>query len=217
LSGEFAWLRLWGPWRGPLSKLPLSFVPRAELPLWLELPLERATPDQLGAAARTLHELLSTRGALFPTDLQAQSRLLPSQLEEGLGELIGMGLATCDSFAAMRQLAVPPSQRSFPVCAVGRWSLLPLPPAGTRAGEAAIELCARSLLLRFGVVSHNVLLDQRVPVPWRLLLRSLRALELRGDVRGGRFVAGWAGEQYALPAAVQGLRAARQPAAAAHA
>ena len=206
LSGEFAWLRLWGPWRGPLSKLPLSFVPRAELPLWLELPLERQDPEQLGANARTVHELLAQRGALFPTDLQAHSRLLPSQLEEGLGELIGTGLATCDSFAAMRQLAVPPSQRQFPVCSVGRWSLLPLPAEGTRASEAAIELCARSLLLRFGVVGHNVLLDHKVPVPWRLLLRSLRSLELRGDVRGGRFVSGWAGEQYALPAAVAGLR-----------
>ncbi|MBX3461563.1 MAG: DEAD/DEAH box helicase [Planctomycetes bacterium] len=215
LSGEFAWLRLWGPWRGPLSKLPLSIVPRAELALWLELPWERAEPGQLGANARTLHELLATRGALFPTDLQAQSRLLPSQLEEGLGELIGMGLATCDSFAAMRQLAVPPSQRSFPVAAVGRWSLLPLPAAGTRASEAAIELCARSLLLRFGVVAHNVLLDHKVVVPWRLLLRSLRSLELRGEARGGRFVRGWAGEQYALPAAVQGLRSVRPPLAAA--
>jgi len=209
MSGEFAWLRLWGPWRGPLSKLPLSFVPRAELPLWLELPLDRAAPEQLGANARTLHELLLTRGALFPTDLQAQSRLLPSQLEEGLGELIGTGLATCDSFAAMRQLAVPPSQRSFPVCAVGRWSLLPLPAAGTRASEAAIELCARSLLLRFGVLSHTLLLAERVPVPWRLLLRSLRSLELRGEARGGRFVSGWAGEQYALPAAVGSLRSHR--------
>ncbi|MBL9079101.1 MAG: DEAD/DEAH box helicase [Planctomycetes bacterium] len=211
LAGEFAWLRLWGPWRGPLSKLPLSLVPRAELPLWLELPLERQDPEQLGANARTLHELLASRGALFPTDLQAQSRLLPSQLEEGLGELVGAGLATCDSFAAMRQLAVPASQRAFPVCAVGRWSLLPLPPAGTRAGEAAIELCARSLLARFGVVSHNVLLDHKVPVPWRLLLRSLRSLELRGEVRGGRFVSSWVGEQYALPTAVTGVRTVRSP------
>ncbi|MBL8748497.1 MAG: DEAD/DEAH box helicase [Planctomycetes bacterium] len=210
LSGEFAWLRLWGPWRGPLSRLPLSIVPRQDLALWLELPLERAQPPELGAAARTLHELLARRGALFPTDLQTQSRLLPSHLEEGLGELVGSGLATCDSFATIRQLAIAPSQRAFPLFAVGRWSLLPLPPNDTRASDAAIELCARSLLARFGVVSHPLLLAEKVPVPWRLLLRTLRAMELRGDVRGGRFVTGWAGEQYARPEAVVGLRRARR-------
>jgi len=210
LAGEFVWLRLWGPWRGPLGNMSLSLVPRADLALWLELPLERAQADELGAAARTLHEVLLARGASFPTDLQTASRLLPSQLEEGLGELVGMGLATCDSFAAMRQLAVPPSRRAFPLYAVGRWSLLPLPAPQTRAGEAAVELCARALLARLGVVSHALLLADKFPVPWRLLLRALRGLELRGEVRGGRFVAGWAGEQYAAPAAVTGLRAARR-------
>ncbi|MCB9879724.1 MAG: DEAD/DEAH box helicase [Planctomycetes bacterium] len=209
LSGEFVWLRLWGPWRGPLSRLPLSFVPRAELSRWLELPLERAKPDDLSADARVLHDLLQQRGALFPTDLQNDSRLLPSRLEDALGELVGTGLATCDSFAAMRQLAIAPSKRRFPLYAVGRWSLLPLPPQDTRAGDEAVELVARSLLLRFGVLSHALLLAQKVPVPWRLLLRTLRALELRGDVRGGRFVSGQAGEQYALPDAVERLRAAR--------
>ena len=209
LSGEFVWLRLWGPWRGPLGKCAVSIVPRAELPLWLELPLERAQPEELGGSARTLYELLQLRGASFPTDLQAQSRLLQSQLEEGLAELVGMGLATCDSFAALRQLAIPPSRRAFPLFAVGRWSLLPLPPAGTRASEAAIELAAKALLARYGVVSHGLLLAERVPLPWRLLLRTLRGLELRGEVRGGRFVSGWAGEQYAVPTAVVQLRAAR--------
>jgi ATP-dependent helicase Lhr and Lhr-like helicase len=135
--------------------------------------------------------------------------LLPSQLEDGLAELVGMGLATCDSFAAMRQLAIAPSKRRFPLYAVGRWSLLPLPPEGTRAGEAAIELCARSALHRFGVVSYTLLQEEKFPVPWRLLLRALRAMELRGEVRGGRFVTGWSGEQYALPHAVTALRAGR--------
>ncbi len=209
LAGEFVWLRLWGPWRGPLGRCGISVLPRAELSAWLELPLERAVATDLGAAGRTLFDLLTQRGALFPTDLQAQSRLLPSQVEEGLGELVGLGLATCDSFAAMRQLAIPPSRRAFPLYAVGRWSLLPLPPAETRASEAAIELCARALLHRLGVVSHSRLLHDKFPVPWRLLLRALRGMELRGDVRGGRFLAGDSGEQYALPAALTQLRAAR--------
>ncbi|MFO1078331.1 MAG: DEAD/DEAH box helicase [Planctomycetota bacterium] len=210
LSGEFVWLRLFGPWRGPLGKCGVAFVPRQDLPLWLELPLERAEPADLTGAARTLFDLLAQKGALFPTDLIAQSRMLQSQLEDGIAELIGLGLVTCDSFAALRQLAIPPSRRKFPLYAVGRFGLVPLPPAGTRASEAAIELCARALLQRFGVLGHQLLLDERVPVPWRLLLRSLRALELRGEARGGRFVAGWAGEQYALPHAVAALREARR-------
>jgi ATP-dependent Lhr-like helicase len=211
LSGEFVWLRLWGPWRGPLGKCAISIVPRAELPLWLELPLERAAVEDLGGAAATLYEVLQQRGAVFPTDLQAQSRLLQSQLEEGLAELVGMGMATCDSFAALRQLAIPPSKRAFPLFAVGRWSLLPVPAAGTRASEAAIELAAKALLQRYGVVSHGLLLSERCPLPWRLLLRALRGMELRGDVRGGRFVSGTNGESYAVPMAVAQLRAVRLP------
>ena len=208
LSGEFVWLRLWGPWRGPLGRCAISLLPRAELPLWLELPLERATAADLGAAGRTLYDVLAQRGASFPTDLQSLSRLLPSHIEQGLGELVGLGLATCDSFAAMRQLAIAPSRRAFPLYAVGRWSLLPLPPADTRASEAAIELCAAALLRRLGVLSHAALLADRFPVPWRLLLRALRGMELRGEVRGGRFVTGLAGEQYALATAVAPLRGA---------
>ncbi len=219
LGGEFTWLRLWGPWRGPLGRCGISIVPRAELASWLELPLERASADDLGAAGRTLWELLAQRGASFPTDLQTHSRMLPVQVEEGLAELVGLGLASCDSFAAMRQLAIPPSRRAFPVHAVGRWSLLPVPPPDTRASEATIELVALSLLRRYGVIAHGLLLAEKSPVPWRLVLRTLRALELRGEVRGGRFVSSWSGEQYALPPAVALLRGARRrgAAAAAHA
>jgi len=213
LSGEFVWLRLWGPWRGPMSKLPVSFVPRKDLHHWLELPLHRAQIDDLGGNARTLYEVLQEHGALFPTDLQTHSSLLPSHFEEGLAELVSLGLLSCDSFAAMRQLAIAPSKRRFPLFAVGRWSLLPLPPAETRASDAAIETLVNAVLQRFGVVSHALLQDHKVPVPWRLLLRTLRSMELRGEVRGGRFVNGWAGEQYALPNAVAELRrvAMQQP------
>jgi ATP-dependent helicase Lhr and Lhr-like helicase len=208
-SGEFVWLCLFQRWRGPAGKAPITFVPREELPLWLELPLHRGLPDDLSGDARALHDLLRAEGALFPTDLAAKSRLLPSQLEAALTELVCLGLATCDSFAAMRQLAIAPSRRQFPLYAVGRFGLLPQPPADARASDAALELCARALLRRLGVVSHARLLADRFPVPWRLLLRTLRMLELRGEARGGRFVSGHAGEQFAHPDAVQPLRQAR--------
>jgi ATP-dependent Lhr-like helicase len=205
LSGEFVWLRLWGSWRGPLGKAPLSIVPRSDLGHWLSLPWERPDVAALHGPGQVLLEILQRAGACFPTDLQSQSRLLQSQLEEGLAELVGLGLATCDSFAAMRQLAVPPSRRRFPLHSVGRWSLLPWPTEG-RASEEAIEHAARSLLHRFGVVAHPRLVADRFAVPWRLLLRAYRSMELRGEVRGGRFVSGWSGEQFALPNAVAQLR-----------
>lgn len=216
LSGEFVWLRLWGPWRGPTSKLPLSLLPREHLHHWLALPMpqDRPCPADAGGDARTLLEVLQRDGALFPTDLQQHARLLPSHFERALGELVGLGLATCDSFAAMRQLAVPPSRRRFPLFAVGRWSALPIAPAEQRADEAAVATACDALLRRYGVLSHALLLDHREPLPWRLLLRELRARELRGDVRGGHFVSGWAGEQYALPEAVRELRRARSEHAA---
>jgi ATP-dependent Lhr-like helicase len=212
LSGEFVWLRLWGSWRGPLSKAPLSIVPRQDLPLWLQLPLERPDAAGLGSAAATLRELLEQHGASFPTDLQTWSRLLPSQLEDGLAELIGTGFLTADSFAVVRQLAVPPSRRRFPLHSVGRLQLVPWPAPG-RASETAVEHCAQAMLARFGVVSQTLWVDERVPVPWRLVLRPLRALELAGRARGGRFVAGWTGEQFAAAEAVALLRRARRQAA----
>jgi ATP-dependent Lhr-like helicase len=208
LAGEFTWLRLWGSWRGPLSKAPLSIVPREDLALWLELPLHRPEREPLGSQALHLVELLEQRGASFPTDLRAWSRMLESQLEDGLSELIGAGFVTCDSFAAARQLAVPPSRRRLPLHSVGRFQMLHWP-AAERASEDAIAHAAQSLLRRFGVVSQTLLLDERVPLPWRLLLRSLRTMELQGKARGGRFVAGWSGEQFALPEAVALLRRAR--------
>ncbi|MFK7742394.1 MAG: DEAD/DEAH box helicase [Planctomycetota bacterium] len=213
LSGEFVWLRLWGAWRGPLSKLPLTLLPREQLQSWLRVPLSRPSPDDASGEAATLLELLQTHGALFPTDLQQNARLLPSHFERALGELVGLGLATCDSFAAMRQLSVPPSRRRFPLFAVGRWSLIPLPDAEARADDESIDTVCDALLQRYGVLSHAILLAHREPIPWRLLLRSLRARELRGEVRGGHFVRGWAGEQFALATAVTALRRARDEAA----
>lgn len=214
LGGEFVWLRLWGSYRGPTSRCPVSLLPRAELTQWLSWPNERPDPQALGADARTLHGLLAQHGALFPTDLAARDGLLPSQREQALAELVGAGLATCDSFAALRQLVIPPGQRRLPMAAVGRWSLIDWPPVAVPRDDAAVRLATRSLLHRFGVLSHTLLLEQRVLLPWSELLRELRHQELRGEVRGGRFVSGWSGEQYALPAAVSALRstaAARTP------
>jgi ATP-dependent Lhr-like helicase len=127
-------------------------------------------------------------------------------VESALGELVGKGVLTCDAFAALRWLIVPPSRRRGAMPTLGRWSLFrreasPAPDA---------EFAARRLLRRTGVVFRKTIERERMPVPWRDLVRVYRTLEARGEVRGGRFVAGPSGEQYALPEAVPMLRAVRR-------
>jgi ATP-dependent Lhr-like helicase len=174
----------------------------------------------LGASAHAVFEVLRTHGASFFDDLHDHARLLPSQLEEGLAELVGRGLATCDSFAALRALLVPASKRRAhtPALASGRWSLLPLPsaPAPTEddplAAERVDEFVFDRLLQRYGVLTRRLLLDAAPPgtLPrWRNLVRVGRRRELEGTVLGGRFVAGHSGEQFALPSALDLLRKAR--------
>jgi ATP-dependent Lhr-like helicase len=215
LSGEFVWLRLWGAFGGPLGSCGISILPRADLPAWLALAQGHGPERPLGGPAQQLQEVLRARGASFPSELQAASKLLPSWFEAGLGDLVGAGLATCDSFAALRQLAIAPSKRRFPVHAVGRWSLVAPAPAGADGSgpPEPITVAARQILARHGIASLTVVQEERFPVPWRLLLRELRAMELRGEVRGGRFVAGWPGEQFASEEAVAELRG-RAPEAA---
>src|SRR5262249_52890253 len=127
-------------------------------------------------------------------------------VEMGLAELIAAGLVSCDSFAGLRQLMVPSSRRKRPVTPVGRWSLF-------RTGQYDAppeEFVARRMLSRTGVVFRRTLLREKQPVFWRDLVRVFRTLEARGEIRGGRFVAGFDGEQYALPEAVTLLRAVRK-------
>ena len=205
LGGEIAWGRLWGEGGAPIRSTPLALFPREDLDLWLGLaPAAETVP--LGGPAQQVLEALRLRGALFPQEIGAVARLLPSYVELALAELVAHGLVTCDAFAGLRQMIVPPSRRRRPVAALGRWSLFRRP--GPVVADA--EAVARRLLVRTGVVFRRTLPRERIPVPWRDLVRALRTLELRGDVRGGRFVAGFDGEQYALPEAVTRLRAGRR-------
>ncbi len=203
LSGEFAWGRLWGSGACAVRVAPIAFYPRTELPAWLGLAPE--VPDAPDGYAGQILAVLSTRGAAFPQELAAATRLLPTQIELGLAELAGRGLVTCDSFAALRGLIVPPSRRTRRAPTVGRWSLL-----RRDAIDAPIDFVARQLLRRTGVVFRKTIERERMPVPWWRLVRELRTLEARGEVRGGRFVAGFDGEQYALPEAVTLLRTVRK-------
>jgi len=145
--------------------------------------------------------------------------LLPALVERGLAELAGAGIATADSFAGLRALLARQDKRRNLVEAAGRWSLLAIPasivaPANAGAQESANapdpEPIARALLKRYGVVFRSMLQRETNLPAWRDLVRVYRKLEARGEIRGGRFVAGFGGEQFASPDAVGRLRAVRK-------
>jgi ATP-dependent Lhr-like helicase len=224
LSGEFAWGRLWGSAGSAVRVTPVTFVPREDLDRWLALAEAPATEGLSGPAADLLKPLVA-QGAMFPQNLPRAANLVPAHVEMGLAELLARGLITCDSFAALRQMLTPPSRRRSALRPVGRWSCLraaagapagptlaPAAAPASPAGEELHEMVARQLLHRTGVVFRRTILREKLPVSWGALTRVYRRLELRGEVRGGRFVAGFSGEQYALPEAVEMLRhLKRQP------
>jgi ATP-dependent helicase Lhr and Lhr-like helicase len=163
--------------------------------------------------AKVVLEALGQRGPSFQPELLRATRLLPAQLEQGLADLVGLGLLTCDAFSGLRALHGgrrvhgERARRGAPPAPAGRWSVFrgaALPPA------PGADFAARQLLRRTGIVFRRSVERERLPVPWYQVLRALRTLEARGEVRGGRFVAGFPGEQYALPEAVPRLREARR-------
>ena len=212
LSGEFAWGRLWGSASSAVRVTPVTFVPRDELDRWLAL-AEAPTPEGMSGPAADLLKPLTAHGAMFPQNLPKAANLVPAHVEMGLAELLARGFVTCDSFAALRQLITPPSRRRSAVRPVGRWSCFRVPaPASAVPAEELHDMVARQLLRRTGVVFRRTLLREKLPVTWAALTRIYRRMELRGEVRGGRFVAGFSGEQFALPEAVELLRRLkRQP------
>jgi ATP-dependent Lhr-like helicase len=152
---------------------------------------------------------------MFTQHLAKVADLPPAYVDLGLAELLAHGLVTCDSFASLRQLITPPSRRRRAPRSVGRWSCfrnsaVPLLAASSATTDTGHEHIARQLLRRTGVVFRRTLLRERIPVPWGALVRIYRRMELRGEIRGGRFVAGFSGEQFALPEAVELLRKIRR-------
>jgi ATP-dependent Lhr-like helicase len=185
----------------------------------------------LSSRAQQVVEFLDAHGASFFDELLAGTRLLHTQLEDALGELVGAGLINSDSYSGLRALLVPSSKRPstrrrhgrrsalFGIEDAGRWTRVRRRPRGPgdasgSADDEAVEQVARILLRRYGVVCWRLLSHEAdwLP-PWRDLVRVFHRLEARGDIRGGRFIAGISGEQFALPEAIAALRATRQRAA----
>ncbi len=172
-----------------------------------------APPASLSPGARDVLACLQARGASFFDDILAETGARGPDAAAAIGELIAHGLVSADAFAGLRAFTRGSARRLHAIAEAGRWSHVHRRnPSATVLDEDQAEGIVRTLLRRYGVVFKTLLARETLGVPWRDLLRALRRLEARGDIRGGRFVAGFTGEQYALPEAVETLRRVRRAA-----
>ncbi|MEJ8320819.1 DEAD/DEAH box helicase [Pseudomonas oryzihabitans] len=228
-AGRVVWLRLPQAGRGgggPVKGSPIVLLPRRHLADWNSL-TEPAGSEVLSPKAQRVLEVLTRRGASFFDELLGEARLLRSELETALGELVGAGAVNADSFAGLRALLQPAAKRGSGRSGSrrGRMALyggmedagcwVALRPAEAsdeaRLPDALLERLVGLLLRRYGVLCWQLLQrESAVLPPWRDLLRACHRLEARGEIRGGRFIAGLSGEQFADPAAIAPLREWRQ-------
>jgi ATP-dependent helicase Lhr and Lhr-like helicase len=229
-TGRIGWSRLTPPQTvngrlaTPVRSSPISIYTRENLPHWLALSAERL-PAEFSPDANQVLETLKAAGALFFGEIVRRSGLLPTRVENAIAELVAMGWVTSDSFEGLRALLVPDEKRE-PFAAsgqrrrhrsvtsiefAGRWSAIRS--LGQNPGderEVSLEIYARTLLRRYGVIFRRLLEKESLGVTWFETLRIYRRLEAQGDIRGGYFVSGVSGEQFALPEAVGLLRAIRR-------
>jgi ATP-dependent Lhr-like helicase len=242
LAGEVGWGRLYPPRRAPdrprpiasLTRVvPLSLFLRSDL-AWLRTSPPEPDSATLSSPGRQVLELLSQEGAMFAADLLGETRMLPQQLTDVLGELVAQGLVTADGFAGLRALvrreeAAPATpagglpRRRTPLAGAGRWSLWrsrsnrpagtagapSAPPAPVRLTKEEVTAWAWQLLRRWGIVFRDLLEREPGAPSWFDLLQVLRRLEARGEIRGGRFITGVGGEQFAVGDTVRQLRQLR--------
>jgi ATP-dependent Lhr-like helicase len=200
----------------PSSIAPITFFVRDDADWMACLHHSFASDGQRGLSrsAKEVLELLGSRGALFFADIVRGTRKLKSEVEADLWELVAAGMITADGFDNLRAL-IDPKRRSGqgrgrtvrPRDSGGRWSLLFTDQVDDRT--PAIESTCWMLLRRYGIIFRELLTRESIQLPWREVLIALRRLEDRGEIRGGRFVSGFLGEQFALPVAADSLRASR--------
>jgi ATP-dependent Lhr-like helicase len=226
VSGQVCWGRLLQPKEGgdgrkagPVKSTPLNLVQRANLDLWEALGAVPGEPEGLSSAAQALRQLLRQQGASFFSDLCRHSGLLAVQVEQALAELVSAGLISSDNYTGLRALLTPDSHKPkfghherrralYGIEDAGRWALL------THGAQSATDALTDEKLnrliqiycRRWGVLTRRVLENESAAPPWRILVRQLHLLELRGEIRGGRFINGIGGEQFALPETVALLR-----------
>ncbi|GLQ90725.1 DEAD/DEAH box helicase [Dyella flagellata] len=232
-AGRIGWnrLRSGGGSGGPVRATPIVLLPRRQLALWTAMADRNQEQEPLlSSRAQAVADALAAHGALFFDELLDAAHLLRTELEDALGELVSAGRVSSDSFAGLRALLTPAAKRESPrhrrvrrhvlseIEDAGRWSLVrklatssPAPVSRDAAPDDPIEHIARVLLRRYGVIFWKLLEREAPWLPsWRELLRVYHRLEARGEIRGGRFVEGLVGEQFALPEAIAQLRGIRQ-------
>jgi ATP-dependent Lhr-like helicase len=236
-AGKIVWTRLTERARGatgPVRTTPIVLLPRAQVRVWSAL-LDPSKQPELSARAQSVYDTLVQHGAMFFDELLAEVRVLRMELESALGELVAAGLVNSDSFAGLRALLKPVAKRNAfasnrrarssaligGMDDAGRWALVNRPTAAATAenmperrrqfAPEVLEHVAMTLLRRYGVVFWRLLEREAEWLPpWQDLLRVFQRLEARGVIRGGRFVNGLAGEQFALPEAIPVLREVRR-------
>jgi ATP-dependent Lhr-like helicase len=233
-AGKLVWTRIGAPKSaagGPVRSTPIALLPRRQVALWHGLAGETDEPEVSSRAGAVL-DALRRHGAMFFDELQQDARLLPVELETALGELVATGLINADSFAGMRAMLLPATKRASndrkrrrgagpTMEEAGRWALVrrsePAPDVVSKPGRKpridpeTLEYIALTLLRRYGVMFWRLLEREAAWLPtWRELLPAFHRLEARGDIRGGRFIAGFSGEQFALPEAIPLLREMRR-------
>jgi len=212
----------------PTRIAPVAFFKRDEMHHFLAISARdgagaEAAEARLSHPAREVLQQLRQWGACFVTDLAQLTGRLRVEVEEGLWELVAGGLVTADGFDNLRSLIDPKRRRGQPRFArkrfraagthgLGRWTLLrrPFPSQDRELSARESQVFAAQLLARWGIVFRDLLARENLPVPWRDLLQIYRRLEARGEIRGGRFVGGFIGEQFALPQAVDAMRSIRR-------
>jgi ATP-dependent helicase Lhr and Lhr-like helicase len=220
LSGEVGWARLSSGPTQVVGATPIALFLRGHAEEWWALrssngerglhaaPADTAPEISLSESARRILDRLHAHGASFAQELRSACDLTDESCREALGELAAAGLVASDGFAGMRSIvSQAPVRRGAPDTS-GRWSALRRTSNVPR--EDAVRTLAWTLLHRYGVVFRRVLARETAGVPWRELARVYRILEARGEIRGGRFVSGMSGEQFALPDAVDRLRELRR-------
>ena len=223
LTGAVGWARLSSGPTQVVGATPIALFMREHADAWMALrSVVRLKPDTMyddtvGAGFSRLDtsrvlEHLHARGASFTQDLASGCGMTDEEVSSALGELVAAGLVSSDGFAGLRSLI------GTSTSAAGRWFAVrpPSPQGGvgetgeTGSREGALTILAWTLLRRYGVIFRRLLAREAPGVTWRELVRIYRRLEARGEIRGGRFVSGMSGEQFALPDAVERLREIRR-------
>ncbi len=225
LCGEVAWGRLEARADGSTvasRATPIGLWLRQDI-AWILEPRLDLDDQSLSGKARDVLGFLRANGATFLDDILCGTRRLRTEIDDALWELVAAGRITGDGFSGLRSLLpaksghhdprrsrwyARTSRRPRPPMGSGRWSVLTAP--NSLPSEDRMEALARQYLRRYGVVFRDVLAREAHAPPWRELVRALRRLELQGEIRGGRLVAGFVGEQFALPEALESLRAIRR-------